>query len=310
MKRVLLTMATIVGVLLSPPALCQEPADAPSDQEMLAASAGLEVDCENPAAGNPAPCVSCGSYAGCCACGPTWYAEFEAIAARYRRADGTSYDASDPDAAFDFGHQVVPRATAGVVLHSGLGVRLRYFDYDHADTNARGERGSIETTVVDLELFENTRLTNHTALEWSIGVRHTEFMESIEPHALLGNDVFGVDFEGTGLVAGLEVNRMLHWGSIYARGRGALLVGDRTVTAPGAGHPELIQQDITPGMLEFAAGWEFSHVCCNGLVLTAGVGWEVQQWMDFSLAPATALPSTSPVDVGFDGPVFTIAAGY
>jgi hypothetical protein len=204
----------------------------------------------------------------------------------------------------------MPRVTAGVVLNSGLGVRLRYFDYDHGDTNANGVMGSVEANVIDLELFENLRLTTNTALEWSIGVRRNEFTETVDSHPLLGDDLFSVDYQGVGVVAGIEVNRMVRWGSVYARGRGALLMGDREVMAPGVGYPQFVQQDITPGMLEFAVGWEFSHVCCNGLVLTSGIGWEVQQWMDYSLAAPTAFPSTSPLDVGFDGAVFNLAVGY
>ncbi len=258
----------------------------------------------------PSFCAGCRKDQARCGCGPTWYAEFDTFSARYRRADGTTADFTDPNAAFDFGRQLSPRVTLGVVLNSGLGVRLRYFDYDHGDTNANGVTGSVKATVLDLELFENLRLTNSTALEWSVGVRGSEFTEAVDLHPLLGNDLFGTDFDGVGLVAGLEVNRMVRWGSVYARGRGALLVGDRDVMAPGVGYPELVQPDITPGMLEFAVGWEFSHVFHNGLILSSGVGWEVQQWMNYSIAAPTALPSTTPLDVGFDGAVFSFAVGY
>ena len=80
--------------------------------------------------------------------------------------------------------------------------------------------------------------------------------------------------------------------------------------APGAGYPEFVQQNVIPGMLEFGLGWEFSHTCHNELVLTAGIGWEVQQWMNFSLASPTSLPTTMPVDVGFDGAIVNFAVGY
>ncbi len=310
MKRILPTTTFAVALFLVNSAFAQEvPAEFVAEQK-LAPPVEFDMGYEGKGAGYSSMCGGCGNAQACCGCGPTWYAEFEAMSARYRRADGTSVDASDPNAAFDYGRQLMPRVTAGVVLNSGLGVRLRYFDYDHGDTNANGAIGSIDANVIDLELFENLRLTTNTALEWSIGVRRNEFTETVDPHSLVGDDLFGVDFEGFGLVAGLEVNRVVRWGSVYARGRGALLVGDRDIMAPGVGYPELVQQDITPGMLEFAVGWEFSHVCYNGLVLTSGIGWEVQQWMDYSIAAPTSLPSTTPLDVGFDGAIFSFAVGY
>ncbi len=311
MKRLLSTTTIVVALLLVNPAASQEPAVQFVSEQKPSSQADFDLGYEAKGMTVPSLCDACGNPDAFCGCGPTWYLEVETIAARYRRANGTSYDASEPGTAFDYGRELIPRVTAGVVLNSGLGVRLRYFDYDHGDTNANGVASCVDANVIDLELFENLRFTNTTALEWAIGIRRNEFTETVDPHPHFGNDLFGVDYEGYGLIAGLEVNRLVRWGSVYARGRGALLMGDREVSAPGAGYPLLVQQDVTPGMLEFAIGWEFSHVCRNGLVLTSGIGWEVQQWMNYSIAAtAASLPITDPVDVGFDGAIFSLAVGY
>jgi hypothetical protein len=311
MKRFLPTTLFVLVLLLADGAFAQTAVPQFVSEQKPLSPPDFDAGCQGEGLACPAPCEMCGHPEAFCGCGPTWYFELEAIAARYRRGNGTSYDASNPAAAFDDDRQLIPRLTGGVVLGSGLGVRLRYFDYDHSDTNPDGVTGHVDANVIDLELFENLRLTNSTALEWSIGVRRNEFTETVDSHPLLGDDLFGVDFEGYGVIAGLEVNRMVRWGSVYARGRGALLMGDREVAAPGAGYPLLVQQDVTPGMLELAIGWEFSHVFHNGLVLTSGIGWEVQQWMDGSVAAtAASLPTTSPVDVGFDGAIFSFAVGY
>ena len=312
MNRLLSTITLVLAIAQANSAFSQdEGGDQPTVTSALASPVNYDDgNYDGKVADYQSVCGDCGGYGVYCGCGPTWYVELESISMRYRRADGTSYDASDPAAAFDFGRQLVPRVTGGVIFSSGLGVRLRVLDYDHADTNPLGVEGSIDTTIADLEFFENMRLGTSTAVEWSIGVRHSEFTESLSPHPLLGDDLLSTEFDGIGVVAGMEVNRMIRWGSIYARARGALLVGDRTVFAPGAGFPEFVQQDITPGMFELAVGWEFSHVCHNGLVLTSGVGWEVQQWMNYSIATPSTLPSTTPVDVGFDGIVFSCAVGW
>jgi hypothetical protein len=246
-----------------------------------------------------------------CGGGPVFYSEIEALALRYSRGDGLTNNLNDPNARFDDGDHFVPRLTTGMVLSSGLGARIRYLDVDLDESNGNGDLLRVEARVFDLELFENTRLTSCSAIEWSLGFRYSDFSESINPHPLFGNDVLRSEIEGYGIVAGFEVNRLVRWGSFYGRGRGALLIGDRTIDAPGIGLESAVQRTVTPGMFELAAGWEISHVCHNGMVLTAGIGWEVQRWFGHSTTATAATSSLpSPADIGFHGAVLNFAVGF
>ncbi len=244
-------------------------------------------------------------------CGPVFYSEVEALYLRYSRGDGVTNNPADPDARFGDGYQFVPRVTTGMVLNSGLGARIRYFDVDLSESNENDESLRVEARLFDLELFENNRLGSHSAIEWSIGFRYSDFSDTYNPHPLFGDDLLRTEIQGYGIVAGFEVNRMVRWGSFYGRGRGALLIGDRTIDAPGIGLDSVEQPTVTPGMFELAAGWEISHACHNGMVLTAGIGWEVQRWFGHSTtAAATGDPLPTPVDIGFHGAVLNFAVGF
>lgn len=266
--------------------------------------------CSGPAPGALALCHDCGADTGFCRCGPVWYGEFEALYLGYNRSDGLTSDLEDPNAVFDYDYELTPRATLGAVFRNGMGLRLRYLEHDHAEPNAKNEVLDINAKVVDLELFENIQFTHSSALEWGIGVRYCEFTEMIDSHPLLGDALWRTHFEGTGVVAGVEINRMVRWGTIYGRGRSGFLYGDREINAPGISVPEVIQNDVTPGMIEAAFGWETSHTCSSGLILTAGIGWEFQRWIDFSVTRTNAILPTTPIDVGFSGAVLNLAIGY
>jgi hypothetical protein len=189
-----------------------------------------------------------------CGGGPVFYSEIEALALRYSRGDGLTNNLSDPDARFDDGYHFVPRLTTGMVLSSGLGARMRYLDVDLDESNENNDLLRVEARVFDMELFENTRLAPRTAIEWSLGFRYSDFSEAINPHPLFGNDVLRSEIQGYGIVAGFEVNRLVRWGSFYGRGRGALLIGDRTIDAPGIGLNSAVQRTVTPACSSWRPG--------------------------------------------------------
>jgi hypothetical protein len=176
--------------------------------------------------------------------------------------------------------------------------------------NENDDRLSIDARHVDLELFENYHLSSRSAVEWSVGFRYNEFTETIAPHPLLDNDLLTTDFRGPGVLGGLELNRRVRFGSFYGRARGALLVGDRSIHAPGINLTSAEQPGVTAGIVELAAGWELSHQCHNGMVLTAGIGWEAQRWFNHSVTASADTSLLAPVDVGFHGAVLNFAVGF
>lgn len=274
--------------------------------------AGFHSGYEQKGIAYPPLCADCGvpSMHCVCGCGLIWYGEFETLLLRYDRADGVTSDTTNPDGAFDYSYQLSQRITIGAVWPTGIGLRGRGFHHDHSAANSNGDQLNVNASVLDLEIFENVRVTPVTAVEWSLGARGVDFDESTDPHPLVGSVLTSSQMDGIGIVAGLEINRMLRCGSLYGRGRGALLIGDREIWAPGVGFPHVIQDDVTSGMFELGVGWEFTHTCGNGLILTSGIGWEFQNWFNYSIAPPAALPTTSPVDVGFNGVSFNFAIGW
>jgi hypothetical protein len=244
------------------------------------------------------------------ACCPVFYGEVEALYWRYNRADGSTNNLNDSKARFDVDYQFAPRVTAGIVFGSGLGLRGRYFDVDCRYVNRKDDQLFIDARHVDLELFENYHLSDQSAVEWSIGFRYNEFTEIIAPHPLLGDRLLRTDFRGAGVLGGLEINRRVRFGSFYGRARGALLVGDREINAPGIHLNSAEQAGATAGIVELAAGWEVSRQCYNGMILTAGIGWEAQRWFNHSITATANTALLAPVDVGFHGAVLNLAVGF
>jgi hypothetical protein len=216
-------------------------------------------------------------------------------------------------------HKVSPRLTLGYELGGGLGFRARYFDWDHAQQSRNGpeEVLAVDTFSVDLELFDEFQLNDKWAVEVSGGVRYNEFTERmIDPEETRIND-----FSGWGGIVGLELTRSLgRCGALFARARGAVLMDDKYVLNTGyESGIEPVQQtdlivDSTQGMMEIAVGYEWSRTICGDSLLKARVGYEWQNWYNYSSAFAGPLDPgggeevyAGPADVGFSG--FTLMVG-
>lgn len=253
-----------------------------------------------------------------CGCGPSLYAEFDAMFLRYNRADGVqdiqnvAAPGTPNPGAYNFNYRFTPRITLGFVTANGTGFRVRYFDYNHARTNTVPftRTARVDTFNIDAEMFRNIDLTCSTQMQWSIGARYNDFTESVSVHPAFGAP-YRLKFDGWGVITGLGITQKIRWGSIYGRARGALLTNNRQTRI---GNAELAQNNVTTGMIELAVGWQTQRYLNNGALLTFGIGYEIQQWMNYGIATpnniAAPVVMTSPVDVGFDGIVLNFAYSY
>ena len=246
-------------------------------------------------------CDACGADkcdGGCGGCSG-WVAEFEAMFLRYNRGDGVRVGGTaGQDVNFD--NEFAPRFSVGWMTASDMGFRARYFEFDHAALAINAvDSISVDAMNLDLELFERIDISSCTSLEWSAGVRYNDFREEL---TVTNTTQIVSDFEGWGLILGLEVNRQIGWGSVFARGHGALLVGDSAVTDDADGL--LVLNDATQGMLDIALGWEACRELNNGMLATVGVAYEMQNWFNYSTAFDTGViigDADGREDVGFDG---------
>ena len=279
------------------------------------------------AAAAPAPvagtCDECDlGFDDCCGGGGLVF-QAEALFFKYFRADGvragafsTNPPATTDDISFDY--VATPRITLGWVTDSGLGARIRYWEFAQAGTAvfpATGVSMGADPYTFDMELFEMIQLNDVWAVELSGGIRYNEFSENMLdpiPTAARLNT-----FHGFGGILGMEAIRSLgRFGGVYFRARGSILHDDRTVTNIGTGLTEnALINDSTVGTTELALGWEYARFLQSGALFRFRTGYEWQNWYNYSSAftPVTTAPGNAPAsfagtsDVGFSG--FTLSLG-
>ena len=177
---------------------------------------------------------------------------------RYHTSDGVEDDE------FDF--EISPRITLGYRAPDGLGLRVRWWEYDHENGDSTLE---VDTYNFDIELFEEISVGSCSSMEVSAGIRYNEFEENDL------DDGESHSFEGFGGLFAVEANRELAiGGAAYARLRQAILMDD--YDADGT---ELV--DVVVGMTEIGLGYETTLISgCYCVTGHAGIEW--QQWHDYS----------------------------
>lgn len=248
----------------------------------------------------------------------------ELLLFKYYRADGVRVG-DNPGEVVAGSHLAAPRIAVGYVTAGGLGTRVRWFEWDHGQATVNGlpETLGVNTQTLDLEVFERFALNDCWTVEFSGGVRYNDFREvMVDPLESRTNS-----FHGWGGFVGLEGVRTIgRWGNIYLRGRGAVMNGDRVVSNTDATGqlPPLetdFLNDATLGMTEIALGYEYARVLNSGALLRLRVGYEWQNWYNYSsafvgpvdLVNATASPASGestfvgPADVGFSGVAFSLS---
>ena len=175
------------------------------------------------------------------------------------------------DNAFDL--DTAARFSLGYTTSTGTGARATFFDYDHSFIDAGVQQFSLDTYSVDFEIYKKLDFSQDTSFEVNGGVRYLNAMlfwpTPFEPNNFDGWGVFvggrGATVVGTG-------------GSLYARGKFAILTGDGFHDANALGG--LARQranDVGRTQFELGVGYEhpFELGCC---LLTPSIGLEAQNW--------------------------------
>jgi hypothetical protein len=253
---------------------------------------------------------SCGGQPdGCCECcshsSGVW-AMGELMFFRYHRADGVRVGVDDGEGAeFDF--EKTPRITVGWVREDGLGVRARYWEFDHnaaaLGPDEVGSRLDVDTYTFDFELFDTFCLNRNWDLELSAGIRYCDFLE-----VMVDGDAAEVRlnaFNGFGGVASAELRRCIGTsGHIWVRARMAILMDDKDIFNDNGGGQQVRLLDATVGMTELAFGYDLVMPLSRSVYAFAGVQAEWQNWYNFSSGfedTANTEDFAGPADVGFGG---------
>ncbi len=255
------------------------------------------------------PELTCAADAlGCSGCGG-WFMDAEATYFQYHRADGVRFGTSGPVEVTDFDFEIAPRITIGHCGGAYGGFRARWWDYDHfASGRIAGQGLRVETVVWDFEWFDTIFANHKWAVEVSAGLRYNEFTETMIDS---GNEFRINDFDGFGAVLGSEVHRAFWKGTVYARGKYAILTGDKFIRNDNAGGGQLTLNDTVQSVSELAIGYQQTRRVWNNALLVTQFGVEWQQWDNYSSGFRNTMPGgedfSGPSDVGFAG--FTSMVG-
>ena len=291
----------------------------------LVGVSAAKAECDGCCDSDPSSCDACcdpccDPYAG------GLFFQAEALFFRYNRADGARAGnfnnvpaVGTDDITFDY--TATPRVTLGYVFDGGLGFRARYWEYDQtgdAAFPASGVAMRVDTSTIDIELFEVFDLNDRWSVEIAAGVRYNEFAELMVDPAPAPLQTRVNYFEGWGGIVSVEGKRSLgRWGALYARGRGGILMDDALVlNGPFAVAPvreDALLIDAVHSMTELALGWEIERYWGRSLLTFRG-GYEWQIWNNYTTS-FTPVSDTSPArshmagpsDVGFNG--FTLLLG-
>ena len=216
--------------------------------------------------------------------------------------------ASNADLHFDY--EATPRIWAGWQGEGGLGLRLRYWEFDQIEfgTNGIGGTDSVayDTYVLDLEAIDTMQLNADWIVTLSAGFRYVDFTETMLASAA-GVPVIGRSFDGDsfGATIGGEVRRPL-WNCLlgYASARGSILFGDQSEFA-GANVGTLVdfETDNVYSITELALGLDWTRQTSRGSEFFVRAGYEVQFWDNFTGEPGFDGGET----IGFEG--FVLGGG-
>jgi hypothetical protein len=292
---------------------------------------------------------SCDSCDSCCEDPPYGpYVGFAFVFARPYFSNNINLESALVDGAgnsmtvaipFGYAHELTPRVWLGYVGWSGLGLRARYWQFDHDGDpfdaaiplgfptqlnavigSARGTAeisadagealhvvNGLEVHAADFELTQRLDFWQASATVGG-GLRYAYLRQAFAAWLDPGVGVLGIRncFEGLGPTVSIELHRPI--GSrglaVFAGARGSLLFGGADLFT---GHFEVVQDlymhnaDTLIGVGEAEIGLEWSRELPIGGSLLLRAGYEGQLWHE------AGSPSFKIGDLGFEG--FSLALG-
>jgi hypothetical protein len=235
------------------------------------------------------PCDECCAPSCCCACGRSSgiVVGGELAFLKPHAAQGFSgFWGTD----IRFGFETAPRVWLGYSDSSGLGVRARWFGFDHmafaeADDNY-SESVDLCLSVLDLEITAATQLGCNWDATVSGGLRQVDFANAVTLYNQDGVTQQSVGIAGgnIGMVLGAELRRhFLQHLSVFALGRGSVVFGDQGFRYSGTEHTDYVMYDTQKYIWESQLGLAWSRCLCGGGELFVRGAAEVQYWDTYTL---------------------------
>jgi len=200
-----------------------------------------------------------------------------------------------PGSPAQFSFNFTPKIELGYLVADGFGMRTRYWSFDDTALSAAGNPVGVEAYYVDMELFQRYDVACHSSVEVSVGIRYADFVEEVTDLTVPGSLIGG--WQGWGGTIGLEAERSLRLGRLYARGRCSVLVGDASAgtVLPGPVVIPFYAEGNTVTQAELGIGYEISRNIGRALV-SARLGAEWQNWSNVAMAD-TAFGGIGATDV-------------
>ena len=245
-------------------------------------------------------CCDAGLPSACDCNSNGWLVDTEILYFQYLKADGvrTGTDSGSED--IDGDYEISPRITLGYETCSGMGLRTRWWMYDHEIGRNSSDVFAVDTYTVDLELFESFNINDCWALEASGGLRYNNFDEVVNDGGINRR----ASFSGVGAIVGGELSRKISCGRLFSRIRLAMLADDKSIlnTDSNDDPPRL---GSTQGMVEVALGHEHRRTLSNGSQLVIRGFAEWQNWYNYSESLFESNNgdenNSGPSDIGFFG---------
>jgi hypothetical protein len=270
MKRTLAMTLLVVGVLVG--------TSVPT-QTALAQQCAVCCDEIDGCGGCDSGC--CNQHDCCCAqCGLVGAVELTLV--KYMQEGGVS-DYDGTSANFDL--ELAPRFELGFMGTRGIGLRARYWDFDQHTLADDDDLVSVDTYYVDGELFHSRHLGCGTILEVCLGLRYADLQQELTGGGRQSQIQFA--FDGFGGTIAFEAKHPVGIGSVYARARWSILLGNGDIEySYGESQGAYTAHDSCSTQTELALGYEIARYL-GSAVVSLRLGGEWQTWTNMALADTT-----------------------
>ena len=209
----------------------------------------------------------------------------------------------------DGDYQTGMRYVLGYRNDSGVGVRGRFWQYDHSFVYLPPFEPAVfgnRMDVADTEITLDQRL-RHWDMQVSAGLRYGRLEYSNETPTLFG--VGTATFEGVGPTFALNGRRAIGNSgfSFFGNVRGAILIGDIRNSALLPFMPAVRLEDEIMTVAENQLGVAWTHDLNKFVQLDVKTAWETQYWMNSSLSDDVYGIGSN---LGFTGPTLSVELRY